>query len=132
MLNIFEQALVRAGINGTERSKIFGIDNEGNHKLFYLQLHVYMNYYTIKTLSLPALDSNEKQAHIETSRSSSLSPVEGKLEALDAGQQTSNDGALSVRQLVVRRGLSVLLMFVILAAGVFIAELLTRLLKLDE
>lgn len=84
------------------------------------------------TLSLPALDSNETQAHIETSRSSSLSPVEGKLEALDAGQQTSDDGALSVRQLVVRRGLSVLLMFVILAAGVFIAELLTRLLELDE
>lgn len=43
MLNIFEQALVRAGVNGTERNKIFGIDNKGNHKLFYLQLHVCMN-----------------------------------------------------------------------------------------
>ncbi len=69
---------------------------------------------------------------MQTSRSSSLSPVEGRLEALSAGQQTLDDAALSVRQLVVRRGLAVLLMFVILAAGVFISELLVRLLELDE
>lgn len=61
-----------------------------------------------------------------------MSPAEGKLEAFGAGQQTSDDVALSVRQLVVRRGLAVLLMFIILAAGVFISELLIRLLKLDK
>ncbi|XP_033996120.1 multidrug and toxin extrusion protein 1-like isoform X2 [Trematomus bernacchii] len=71
-----------------------------------------------------APDSGEKQGHV---RSSSLSGVEGKLE----GQQTSDDVVLSVRQLVVRRGLAVLLMFIILAAGVFISELLIRLLELD-
>ncbi|KAI9542394.1 hypothetical protein NQZ68_020741 [Dissostichus eleginoides] len=71
-----------------------------------------------------APDSGEKQGHV---RSSSLSGVEGKPE----GQQTSDDVVLSVRQLVVRRGLAVLLMFIILAAGVFISELLIRLLELD-
>ncbi|XP_059207193.1 multidrug and toxin extrusion protein 1-like [Centropristis striata] len=102
-----EEALVRAGVHITDRNKILGIENK-------------------------ALDSDEKMAHIKDSRSSSLSPAEGKLEALAAGQQTPDDETLSVRQLVVRRGLAVLLMFIILAAGVFISELLVRLLKLDE
>ena len=52
---------------------------------------------------------------------------------LDSGPQTSHDNAaLSVRQLVVRRGLNVLFMFIILAAGVCISEMLVRLLQLDE
>ncbi|XP_074528482.1 multidrug and toxin extrusion protein 1-like [Halichoeres trimaculatus] len=76
-----------------------------------------------------ALDSDGKQGHIVTTRSSSLDPVEEKPGALGSGQKTSDDAALSVRQLVVRRGLAVLLMLVILAAGVFISELLIRLLK---
>nr|XP_046266920.1 multidrug and toxin extrusion protein 1-like [Scatophagus argus] len=100
-----EEAQVRAGVDTTKRNKIFGLDNM-------------------------ALDCNEK--HSKTSRCSSLSPVEGKLETPGAGQQTSDDVALSVRQLVVRRGLAVLLVFVILAVGVFISELLTRLLELKE
>lgn len=79
------------------------------------------------------METNEDQPHTETGRPSSLSPVKGKsLEVLDAGQPTSDKGALSVKQLVVRRGLSVLLMLVILIAGVFIAKVLTRLLRLDE
>lgn len=76
--------------------------------------------------------SDEKHSHIKTSQSNSLSLTEGKLEVPGAGQQTSDDMALSVRQLVVRRGLTVVLMFVILAAGVFISELLTSLLELDK
>lgn len=130
VFNIFEQALVRAGVNNTESNKIFGIKMKGNRTLFYL--HLYANYCIVNILSLPALDSNGKEVHTETDQSTSSSPVEGKMEALDAGQQTSNDVALSVRQLVVRRGLCVLLMFVILAAGVFSAELLTRLLESNE
>lgn len=82
------------------------------------------------SLNLTALDSGEKQ--VKTSRSTSLSPVDGKLEELGAGQQASDGAALSASQLVVRRGLAVLLMFIILAAGVFISELLIRLLELDE
>ncbi|KAM9348252.1 multidrug and toxin extrusion protein 1-like [Symphorus nematophorus] len=96
------EALVRAGVNIAERCEIFVIYNK-------------------------AQDSEEKQTHMKASRSSSLSPVEGRLEVLGACQET-----LSVRQLVVRRGLAVLLMFIILTAGVFISELLTRLLELDE
>lgn len=132
VFNIFEQALVRAGVNTTETNKIFGIEIKGNSTLFNLQLHVYTNYFIVNILSLPDLDSNRKEVHTETDQSTSTSPVEGKMKALDAGQQTSNDVALSVRQLVVRRGLCVLLMFVILAAGVFSAELLTRLYESDE
>ncbi|XP_040908150.1 multidrug and toxin extrusion protein 1-like [Toxotes jaculatrix] len=102
-----EEALIRAGVHITERNEIFGIENK-------------------------VLDSEEKQTHTKTNRSSSLSPVEGNLEVLSADQQTSGDMPLSVRQLVVRRGLTVLFMFIILAAGVFISELLIRLLQLDE
>ncbi|XP_022070616.1 multidrug and toxin extrusion protein 1-like [Acanthochromis polyacanthus] len=79
-----------------------------------------------------ALDSDEKQVTVKTSRSHSLSPAQGKLEVLKSGQQASAGEALSVRQLVVRRGFAVLLMFVILATGVVISELLVRLLELDE
>ncbi|KAI3373672.1 hypothetical protein L3Q82_022263 [Scortum barcoo] len=100
------EALVRAGVSITEREKTFGIENK-------------------------ALGSDEKQEQVH-GQSSFLSPAEGKLETLCAGQQTSDDAALSVRQLVVRRGLAVLLMFVILAVGVFISKLLFRLLELDK
>uniref|UniRef100_G3QBJ6 Multidrug and toxin extrusion protein n=1 Tax=Gasterosteus aculeatus aculeatus TaxID=481459 RepID=G3QBJ6_GASAC len=66
----------------------------------------------------------------KTSRCNSSSSAKGKvMEVLEAGQQTSDDVALSVRQLVVRRGLAVLLMFIILAAGVCISELLIRMLE---
>uniref|UniRef100_UPI0037E9A633 multidrug and toxin extrusion protein 1 n=1 Tax=Semicossyphus pulcher TaxID=241346 RepID=UPI0037E9A633 len=99
-----KEALVRAGVRTTETNTIFGIENKG-------------------------LDLDVKQAYVNTSRSSSLSPAEGKQEVLGAGQQTADDASLSVRQLVVRRGLTVLLMLVILAAGVFISELLIRLLE---
>uniref|UniRef100_A0A8D0D136 Multidrug and toxin extrusion protein n=1 Tax=Sander lucioperca TaxID=283035 RepID=A0A8D0D136_SANLU len=58
-----------------------------------------------------------------------LKPLTALDSVLDAGQQTSDDVVLSVRQLVVRRGLAVLLMVIILAAGVFISELLIRLLE---
>uniref|UniRef100_A0A3Q3FIP6 Multidrug and toxin extrusion protein n=1 Tax=Labrus bergylta TaxID=56723 RepID=A0A3Q3FIP6_9LABR len=71
--------------------------------------------------------SDGKQAQVTVGRSGSLSLE--TLEVLGAGQQISDDAALSVRQLVVRRGLAVLLMLVILAAGVFISELLIRLLE---
>ncbi|XP_039632952.1 multidrug and toxin extrusion protein 1-like [Perca fluviatilis] len=101
---VTEEAQIRAGVHVTQRNEIFGIENK-------------------------ALDSGEKQVHIVTSISTSLSPMEGKLEVLSAGQQTSDDVVLSVRQLVVRRGLAVLLMVIILAAGVFISELLIRLLE---
>uniref|UniRef100_A0A3Q3FJX6 Multidrug and toxin extrusion protein n=1 Tax=Labrus bergylta TaxID=56723 RepID=A0A3Q3FJX6_9LABR len=67
------------------------------------------------------------QSIFTVGRSGSLSLE--TLEVLGAGQQISDDAALSVRQLVVRRGLAVLLMLVILAAGVFISELLIRLLE---
>ncbi|CAN9501350.1 unnamed protein product [Ophioblennius macclurei] len=58
-------------------------------------------------------------------------PADEKTEAAESGQQTAAGGALTVRQLVVRRGLTVLLMFVILAAGVAVSEILIRVLESD-
>lgn len=61
----------------------------------------------------------------DVKKSSGTSPprsVEGMQEAADAGQQMS--AALTVRQLLVRRGLSLVLMIIILASAVSIAELL--------
>lgn len=45
-------------------------------------------------------------------------------EAAGAGQQIPELAALTVRQLLVRRGLSLVLMIIILATAVSIAELL--------
>ncbi|GAA6232157.1 multidrug and toxin extrusion protein 1-like isoform X1 [Lates japonicus] len=99
-----EEAMERAGVI-TERNNIFGRENE-------------------------APEHGKRQTHMKTGQSDSLSPAEGKLEV--AGQQTSHNAALSVRQLVVRRGFTLLFMFVILAAGVSISELITRLFQLEN
>lgn len=99
-----EEALARAGVKDTKRNSVFGIE-------------------------VKAPDPDGKQAQVATCQSGSMSVVEGPLEALSMGQQAPDDTALSVRQLVVRRGLAVLLMLIILAAGVFISELLIRLLE---
>ncbi|XP_071754215.1 multidrug and toxin extrusion protein 1 [Centroberyx gerrardi] len=101
-----EEALVRAGVQVTDGNK--GTKREQNK------------------------DSAEEQAEVKTGRSSSVIPEEGKLEVFGLGQSGTASVtvgvALSVRQLVLRRGLTVLLMLLILAAGVFISELLIRLL----
>lgn len=78
-------------------------------------------------VSLSALDPREKC--ITTSRSSSLTPVEERPEPLNSDEKPLGTVALSTRQLVLRRGATVLLMFVILAAGVIISEVLIRLLE---
>nr|XP_043898173.1 multidrug and toxin extrusion protein 1-like isoform X1 [Solea senegalensis]XP_043898175.1 multidrug and toxin extrusion protein 1-like isoform X1 [Solea senegalensis] len=72
------------------------------------------------------LDCDEEQSHTKSSRSSSEN-----LEVAAVGQQTSHDRVLCVKQLLVRRGLAVFLMFIVLAAGVCISELLITLLHLD-
>ncbi|KAM7398046.1 hypothetical protein PAMA_006082 [Pampus argenteus] len=81
-------------------------------------------------MGIVALGSDEKQ--VKNRQPTSSSAVVEKLEELGANQRASDGTALSVRQLVVRRGLAVLLMFIVLTAGVFISEQLTRLLELDK
>uniref|UniRef100_A0A8D3CJJ1 Multidrug and toxin extrusion protein n=1 Tax=Scophthalmus maximus TaxID=52904 RepID=A0A8D3CJJ1_SCOMX len=132
---VTEEALVRAGVDITKRNKVFGIENNGKHKRLRGTVHADVLRATslnnTLNLSHTAKESGDKQNHIKTSRSSSVSP-EARDESLGEGQQTSHDVRLSVRQLLVRRGLAVLSMLIILAAGVFISELLIRLLQLDE
>lgn len=126
---------MRAGVDITKRNKVFGIENNGKHKRLRGTVHADVLHATslnnTLNLSHTAKESGDKQNHIKTSRSSSVSP-EARDESLGEGQQTSHDVRLSVRQLLVRRGLAVLSMLIILAAGVFISELLIRLLQLDE
>lgn len=64
--------------------------------------------------------ANENKDMTKTSRSNSVRSVDVTLEAADAGQHVD----LTVRQLLVRRGLSLLLMVLVLAAAVSLAELL--------
>lgn len=123
---------MRAGVHITERHKTFGIEKKGEYKIhcYFIKLLIEiccLESHHMFAFSLTALDSGEKQAQVDTSASSPSSLVEGKLEVATSGQPASNSTTLSVRQLVVRRGLAVLLMFTILAAGVFISELLIRL-----
>ncbi|XP_005945443.1 multidrug and toxin extrusion protein 1 [Haplochromis burtoni] len=92
-----EEALVRAGVQITERNT---------------------------NVSLSTLDPREKC--VTTSRSSSVIPVEERPEPLNSDERALGAMALSTRQLVLRRGATVLLMFVILAAGVIISEILIR------
>lgn len=72
----------------------------------------------------------------ETSEDQDLQPETGPpipvAVVLDSGQPPPDSGTLSVRRLVLRRGLVLLLMLVVLAAGVLTAKLLTKLLELDE
>lgn len=72
----------------------------------------------------------------ETSEDQGLQPETGPpiplAVVLDSGQPPPDSSTLSVRRLVLRRGLVLLLMLVVLAAGVLTAKLLTKLLELDE
>ncbi|KAM3869290.1 multidrug and toxin extrusion protein 1-like [Diretmus argenteus] len=89
-----EEALERAGASETEG--IFGMEN-----------------------SVTALASAQKQVQVKkTTQDNSLSLEEGGTAAT-----TTVGGSLSVGQLVVRRGLSVLFMLLILAAGVYVSRL---------
>lgn len=68
--------------------------------------------------------ASENKDMAKTSRSNSVRSAEVTPEAADAGQQTREPVDLTLRQLLVRRGLSLLLMIIIFAAAVSAAELL--------
>ncbi|KAM4620346.1 multidrug and toxin extrusion protein 1-like [Polymixia lowei] len=101
-----EEALVRAGVQVIEGKEIFVIEN--------------------KECSITALDSAQKQAQVKTNTAAFLSSEEGNtdVEVLASGRgetaTTTVGVVLSVRQLVVRRGLTMLLMLLILASGLAI------------
>lgn len=102
-----EEALVRAGVQIKEEKEIIGMGNK---------------------------DSNHNQAQVSATASSCESAEEDHTyqEAVGACQSrtaTATVGdVLSVTQLVLRRGLTLLLMVVILVAGIFANTFLTRLL----
>ncbi|XP_056136489.1 multidrug and toxin extrusion protein 1-like [Lampris incognitus] len=102
-----EEALVRAGVGIREEKEMTGMENKE-----------------------PSLDLDQNQAQDRTPPSGCVSSEEGSsgLEVLGSGQRESAK-VLSVRQLVLRRGLAVLIMVLILVAGIFISWLLIRLLQ---
>ncbi|XP_056141216.1 multidrug and toxin extrusion protein 1 [Lampris incognitus] len=109
-----EEALSRAGVQVTGK-EMLKMENEER--------------------SMAALDSTPKQTLVKTTASSFQSVEEGTTDpgGLRSGQDRTATptmgGVLSVRQLVLRRGLAVFLMLFILGAGIFTHELLVRLLR---
>lgn len=103
----------------------FGFNNLDNIKVTVLQGSWYLNGEKMLLLPPQALEragvptANENKEVKKSSGSSPPGSVEGMQEA---GQQMS--AALTVRRLLVRRGLSLVLMIIILATAVCIAELL--------
>lgn len=68
--------------------------------------------------------ANENKNGAKPSRSSCERSVEVALEAAAAGQQMQEPADLTGGQLLVRRGLSLLLMVIVLAAAISVAQLL--------
>ncbi|XP_071394703.1 multidrug and toxin extrusion protein 1-like [Centroberyx affinis] len=105
-----EEALERAGVQITGENEMVGMENK-------------------------ALDVDQSQAQVKTTPSICVGSEEGITdpEVLGSGQggatTTTVGVVLSVRQLVVRRGLTTLLMVLILIAGIFISDLLIMLFK---
>ncbi|KAM3864670.1 multidrug and toxin extrusion protein 1-like [Diretmus argenteus] len=105
-----EEALLRARVQITEEIEMVGPENM-------------------------AIESDLNQTLVNTHTSSCVSFEEGNtaLQRVASGQDglttTTVGVVLSVKQLVLRRGLTVLLMVLILVAGIIISDLLIRLLK---
>ncbi|XP_071394916.1 multidrug and toxin extrusion protein 1-like [Centroberyx affinis] len=96
-----EEAMVRAGVQVTERKELLAMENTGK-----------------QSLSSDFLSYEEWDSDLEE-------PASGQ-----AGRATTTVGrVLSFRQLLLRRGLTLLFMVLLLAAGIFTSELLIRLLK---
>ncbi|XP_051241998.1 multidrug and toxin extrusion protein 1-like [Dicentrarchus labrax] len=106
--NAVEEALVRAGVQIKEEKVIVSMKNT---------------------------DSNQNQAQISTITSSCVTAEEDytyqEVHIADQNKSTTTTvgDVLSITQLVLRRGLTLLLMVVILVAGIFISDFLVKLLK---
>ena len=89
----------------------------------------------LKVLSLKPPDSNQIQSQVSTTSSSCESAEEDhthqEVHPPDQNKSTTTTvgEVLSITQLVLRRGLTLLLMVVILVAGIIASNFLTRLLK---
>ncbi|XP_008285983.1 multidrug and toxin extrusion protein 1-like [Stegastes partitus] len=103
-----EEALVRAGVQSIDGKETVGMENK---------------------------DSNHNQAQVSSSASRcERAEEEHPYQEADSPEQaksisTTVGDVLSVTQLVLRRGLILLVMFIILAAGIVASELLTQLFK---
>uniref|UniRef100_A0A667XCG0 Multidrug and toxin extrusion protein n=1 Tax=Myripristis murdjan TaxID=586833 RepID=A0A667XCG0_9TELE len=92
-----EEALQRAGVQSTQQNEMVGMENSG------------------KTRPVPSSCVGSEDSNVN-------------MEVLGSGQAASTTVGviLSVRQLVLRRGLSVVIMVLILVAGIFISDLLSK------
>ncbi|XP_036969968.1 multidrug and toxin extrusion protein 1-like [Acanthopagrus latus] len=103
-----EEALVRAGVKGKEEKEMVRMEN---------------------------IDSNQNQAQFSTSASSCESAVEDhtyqEVQIPDQNKSTATTvgDVLSVTQLVLRRGLALLIMVIILVVGIFASDFLIKLMK---
>ncbi|XP_029295928.1 multidrug and toxin extrusion protein 1-like [Cottoperca gobio] len=103
-----EEALVRAGVQIKEEKEMVGMENT---------------------------DSNQIQSQVSNAASSSESAEEDHtyqevhISGHNKSTATTVGNVLSIKQLVLRRGLTLLIMVVIVVVGIFASNFLTRLLK---
>ena len=144
---------MRAGVQNAEEKELEQIGGYRHHPRCLLFLYYHESFFESLFLTfvlipnIPSqtstVDLNQKQASVTTTTSSCVSAEEGgtDLEEHDPDHSqlqsttttttttTTVGDVLSVPQLVLRRGLALLVMVVILVAGIISSDLLVRLLK---
>nr|XP_023010199.2 multidrug and toxin extrusion protein 1 isoform X1 [Maylandia zebra] len=128
-----EEAEVRAGVRIKEEKDTIKMENRGEWANWLKHPIITVSY---SCFSFQTLDSNHIQTPISTIGSSGESAgvdhVYMEVQIPEESQTTNTTtvgDVLSVSQLVVRRGLAILIMILILAAGVITNTVLTPLLK---
>ncbi|XP_029913042.1 multidrug and toxin extrusion protein 1-like isoform X2 [Myripristis murdjan] len=109
-----EEALQRAGVQSTQQNEMVGMENSA----FDTTDDTDRSKTRVRTRPVPSSCVGSEDSNVN-------------MEVLGSGQAASTTVGviLSVRQLVLRRGLSVVIMVLILVAGIFISDLLSKLLK---
>lgn len=130
---VSDQAEVRAGVRVKEEKDTIKMENRGEWANWLKHPIITVSY---SCFSFQTLDSNHIQTPISTIASSGESAgvdhVYMEVQIPEESQTTNTTtvgDVLSVSQLVLRRGLAILIMILILAAGVITNTVLTPLLK---
>lgn len=132
VVNVCDQALVRAGVQVKGEKEMDKMENTGKLQC----AHLFGDLVSMLKFSLQLSDPSHKQAQTSATASSCESADDDRTytEVCDPGQgqsttTTTVGEVLSVTQLVLRRGLTLLVMVVLLIAGVLVSDFLTVLLK---
>lgn len=136
-LSFYSQALVRAGVQKLEtKDESYAMENNGctegsvyimaydDPSSFKLDVSLWRTFFACLFT-----DVSKGAQNIEEGQSDTNTDLEGGSEKAEAGVIVTVGEVLTTRQLVVRRGLAVILMLAILAGGIVLNEMLTSFLK---